>query len=77
MEYGHSHIHDNKLGNAFKIGISINVIFIVVEALFGFFSNSMALIADAGHNLSDVLALVFSWIAVILSQRQPTLKFTY
>jgi cobalt-zinc-cadmium efflux system protein len=37
----------------------------------------MALMADAGHNLSDVLALVFSWIAVILSQRQPTLKFTY
>jgi cobalt-zinc-cadmium efflux system protein len=37
----------------------------------------MSLIADAGHNLSDVLALVFSWIAVILSQRQPTLKFTY
>ena len=50
---------------------------ITIEALFGLFSNSMALIADAGHNLSDVLALVFSWIAVILSQRQPTLKFTY
>jgi cobalt-zinc-cadmium efflux system protein len=77
MEFGHSHVHDNNSGNAFKIGISINVIFIVIEALFGYFSNSMALIADAGHNLSDVLSLVFSWIAVILSQREPTMKFTY
>jgi cobalt-zinc-cadmium efflux system protein len=77
MEHNHSNSHDINLGNAFRAGIAINIIFITVEALFGFFSNSMALIADAGHNLSDVLALVFSWIAVILSRRQPTLKFTY
>jgi cobalt-zinc-cadmium efflux system protein len=77
MEYEHSNNRDINLGNAFKAGITINIIFILAEVLFGFFSNSMALIADAGHNLSDVLALVFSWIAVILSQRQPTLKFTY
>ena len=77
MEYEHSHNYDIKLGNAFNIGIAINVIFIIVEALSGIFSNSMALIADAGHNLMDVLALVFSWIAVLLSQRKPTLKFTY
>ena len=77
MEHNHSHSHNMSLGNAFKIGISINIIFVIFEAAFGFFSNSMALVADAGHNLSDVLALVFSWIAVILSQRKPTLKFTY
>jgi cobalt-zinc-cadmium efflux system protein len=77
MEYNHSHNYDFKLGAAFKIGIAINIIFVIAEALSGIFSNSMALIADAGHNLSDVLALAFSWIAVILSQRQPTLKFTY
>jgi cobalt-zinc-cadmium efflux system protein len=77
MEHNHSHNHNINLGNAFKIGIAINTIFIVIEALFGYFSNSMALIADSGHNLSDVLALAFSWIAVILSQRKPTLKFTY
>ena len=77
MEHNHSHINDITLGNAFKIGITINIIFIIFEALYGFISNSMALVADAGHNLSDVLALVFSWIAVILSQRKPTLKFTY
>jgi len=77
MEHNHTHNHDINLGNAFKIGITLNIIFVVAEAAFGFFSNSMALVADAGHNLSDVLALVFSWIAVILSQRKPTLKFTY
>lgn len=77
MEHNHSHNHDINLGNAFKISITVNIIFIVVEAYYGFFSNSMALVADAGHNFSDVLALVFSWIAVILSQRKPTLRFTY
>ena len=77
MAHNHSHNQDVNLGNAFKIGISINIIFIIVEAAYGFFSNSMALVADAGHNLSDVLALVFSWVAVILSKRKPTLKFTY
>ena len=77
MEHNHSLNYDIKLGNAFKIGITINIIFVTIEALFGYLSNSMALIADAGHNLSDVLALAFSWIAIILSQRKPTMKFTY
>lgn len=53
------------------------MIFIVLEIVYGFISNSMALVADAGHNFSDVLALIFSWVAVRLSQRKPTLKFTY
>lgn len=77
MEYNHSHNHDINIGNAFKIGITINVLFVIAEAIGGYLSNSMSLVADAGHNLSDVLALVFSWIAIILSRRQPTLKFTY
>jgi len=64
-------------GNAFRTGIIINVAFIAVEIFYGFVSNSMALVSDAGHNLSDVLALTFSWIAVLLSQRRPTDKFTY
>ena len=76
MEHNHTHNHNVNLGNAFKIGISINIVFIIIEASYGFFSNSMALVADAGHNFSDVLALVFSWVAVVLSQRKPTLKFT-
>jgi cobalt-zinc-cadmium efflux system protein len=77
MEHNHSHSHDINLGNAFKIGITLNILFIAIEVVYGYFSNSMALIADAGHNFSDVLALAFSWVAVILSQRKPTLKFTY
>ena len=77
MEHHHTHSRSVKLSNAFKIGISINVIFIIIEGLAGLISNSTALIADAGHNLSDVLTLILSWIAISLSQRQPTLKFTY
>lgn len=77
MEYSHSHNDNIKSGNAFKIGITINILFVIAEAMAGYISNSMALIADAGHNFSDVLALVFSWVAVILARRQPTLKFTY
>ena len=77
MEHNHSHNNDINLSDAFKIGITINIIFVTIEALFGYLSNSMALIADAGHNLSNVLSLAFSWMAIILSQRKPTMKFTY
>ncbi|MCK9613273.1 MAG: cation diffusion facilitator family transporter [Bacteroidales bacterium] len=77
MEHQHQHTAGFNLSTAFKIGISLNIVFIIFEAIYGFFSNSMALLADAGHNFSDILALVFSWIALILSQRKPTLKFTY
>jgi len=77
MEHNHSHTSNIRLSNAFKTGIAINIVFIVFEAFYGFLSNSMALVADAGHNLSDVLALVFSWIAIILSQRKSSLRYTY
>lgn len=79
MEHDHYHIHNHSvnLNAAFKTGITINIIFVAVEAILGILSNSMALLSDAGHNLSDVMALIFSWIAVFLSQRKPTLKFTY
>jgi len=77
MEHNHYQNNNIDLSNAFKTGIAINIIFVGCEALFGYLSNSMALVADAGHNLSDVLALVFSWIAIKISQQKPTLKFTY
>jgi len=77
VEHNHSHNIDINLSTAFKIGIVINIIFVTIEALSGYISNSMALIADAGHNLSDVLSLGFSWMAIKLSQRKPTIKFTY
>lgn len=77
--HDHHHSSDNsgKLGKAFMIGIITNILFVIVEAGYGYFSNSMALMADAGHNLSDVLALAFSWIAIVISQRKPNLKYTY
>ena len=60
----HAHEHGPKsFGFAFALGISLNLGFVFVEAAFGFISNSTALIADAGHNLSDVLGLVVAWAA--------------
>jgi cobalt-zinc-cadmium efflux system protein len=73
---GHVHAPAN-FGMAFAIGIALNSAFVVVEAIYGFASGSMALVADAGHNLSDVLGLVAAWTAAVLSQRAPTPRFTY
>jgi cobalt-zinc-cadmium efflux system protein len=77
LEHNHQHNQVDNIGNAFKMGIALNVIFIILEIIYGLISNSMALISDAGHNFSDVLALIFSWIAIKLSQRKPTIRFTY
>ena len=73
---GHSHSPSN-YNRAFVIGIILNISFVVVETLFGFLSNSLALIADAGHNLSDVLGLVLAWVASWLVRRRPTQRYTY
>ena len=64
-------------GRAFLIGIGLNAVFVLVEAAYGFAANSTALLADAGHNLSDVLGLVVAWIAAVLSKRPPTPRLTY
>jgi len=77
LEHDHPYNQPGRRGNAFRIGIALNVLFIILEVIYGVLSNSMALISDAGHNFSDVIALSFSWIAVRLSQRKPTLKFTF
>ena len=73
---GHSHAPAN-YSRAFAIGVALNVGFVVVEAAFGFLSGSLALVADAGHNLSDVLGLLLAWGASILVRRRPTLRRTY
>ncbi|MGM4894664.1 cation diffusion facilitator family transporter [Tardiphaga sp. 839_C3_N1_4] len=62
---------------AFAVGISLNTVFVVIEAIYGYASGSMALVADAGHNLSDVLGLIAAWTAAVLSKRAPTPRFTY
>ena len=73
-----AHVHTPAhFGTAFAIGLGLNTAFVVLEVIFGFASNSMALIADAGHNLSDVLGLIVAWVAVMLSKRAPSARFTY
>jgi cobalt-zinc-cadmium efflux system protein len=78
--HGHDHAHDHMpatFGKAFAIGIGLNLGFVVVEAIFGFAANSMALLSDAGHNLSDVLGLVIAWAGGTLAQRGSSPRFTY
>ena len=74
----HRHSHaPNSFDAAFAIGVALNVTFVVIEVAFGFISNSMTLLADAGHNLSDVLGLLVAWGAAALSRQAPTTRFTY
>jgi len=62
---------------AFAIGIVLNVLFVVVETIYGLLADSSALLADAGHNASDVLSLIFAWTAAWLAARQTRQKYTY
>lgn len=76
--HGHGHQHGPvNYGRAFALGITLNLGFVGVEVVYGLMANSMALIADAGHNLSDVLALALAWLASLLAQRKPSGRFTY
>ncbi|CAN5205261.1 cation diffusion facilitator family transporter [soil metagenome] len=74
--HGHSHAPAN-FDSAFLIGISLNVGFVVLEAIYGFAANSMALLADAGHNLSDVFGLLMAWGAAAAGKRAASKRFTY
>ncbi|MEO7368264.1 MAG: cation diffusion facilitator family transporter [Gemmatimonadaceae bacterium] len=73
---GHSHAPAN-YSKAFAIGIGLNLAFVLIEALYGVRAGSLALLADAGHNLSDVFGLVLAWVGAILSRRAPTPNRTY
>ena len=81
--HGHGHGHGHHappprgFGMAFAVGIALNTGFVAVEALAGILTGSMALVADAGHNLSDVLGLVIAWGATVLAARPPSARFTY
>lgn len=84
-DHGHSHDHDHgghhhapkDFGTAFAVGIGLNFAFVVVEAGIGLWAGSLALVADAGHNLSDVLGLLVAWGATILAKSAPTSRRTY
>jgi cobalt-zinc-cadmium efflux system protein len=73
---GHSHAPAS-FGRAFAVGTALNLAFVVIEAGYGITSGSMALLADAGHNLSDVLGLLIAWGASILAKRRPSGRYTY
>jgi len=76
--HAHGHVHAPKdFGRAFFIGVVLNVGFVVTEVIYGIAANSLALLADAGHNLSDVLGLLLAWGASILVKRIPSRRFTY
>jgi cobalt-zinc-cadmium efflux system protein len=84
MQHRHSHHHPHAdghhqpdFGRAFAIGIALNVAFVAIEALYGVHAHSLALLADAGHNLSDVLGLALAWGATALVRRSPTRRRTY
>ena len=84
---GHAHDHDHhspdhvhapaSFGRAFAIGIALNSAFVLIEGGYGIIANSMALLADAGHNLSDILGLVVALIAAVLANRPPSSRYTF
>jgi cobalt-zinc-cadmium efflux system protein len=76
---GHRHHHHvpQSFNRAFAIGVGLNLAFVVAEFLFGLRAHSLALTADAGHNLSDVLGLVLAWTGSMLARRGPTPRRTY
>jgi len=76
-DHNHAHHAPKNFGWAFAVGIGLNILFVVVEAVYGILANSVALLADAGHNLSDVLGLLLAWGAAGLMRRAPTRRYTY
>jgi cobalt-zinc-cadmium efflux system protein len=75
--HGHHHPAPGDKGRAFLFAIVLNAGFVAIEFVYGFIANSTALMADAGHNLSDVLGLVLAWGAAVLAKTAPTRRFTY
>jgi len=78
--FGHHHHHmpdPANHGRAFALAIGLNALFVAIEFTYGFLANSTALMADAGHNLSDVLGLVLAWGAALLAKRAPHGRYTY
>lgn len=76
--HAHGHVHaPADFGRAFLVGVILNTGFVIIEATYGFLSGSMALVADAGHNLSDVLALLLAWGASVAAKKAPTSRYTY
>ena len=76
--HGHVHVHaPTDFGRAFLYGVLLNAGFVAAEVVYGIRGNSVALLADAGHNLSDVLGLLLAWAASALARSRPTTRYTY
>ena len=76
-EHGHRHGHSASFDRAFAIGIALNLGFVAIEAIYGLLADSVALLADAGHNFSDVLGLALAWGGATLARTPPSKRFTY
>jgi cobalt-zinc-cadmium efflux system protein len=75
---GMGHIHSpDRFGTAFALGIILNLGFVILEVAYGIFAHSLALVADAGHNMGDVLGLLLAWSATFLARTAPTERHTY
>src|SRR3981081_3609837 len=83
QHHGHSHDHAGhshapaSFGMAFAVGASLNAAFVIAALVFGYAANSLALISDAVHNFSDMVALLLAWGAAWLAQKRPTDSHTY
>jgi len=77
MPYRHAHAAPPDFGRAFGLGIALNPGFIALEVSFGRLANSMAVLADAGHNFFGVLGLAVAWVAAVQARRPPSARFTY
>ena len=77
--HGHAHAHNtvDTTNRMFAVGIALNLSFVIIEIGFGLYADSLSLLADAGHNFSDVIGLFAAWAAMVLARRLPTPKFTY
>ena len=79
--HGHAHHHDHSnvdtTSRAFAVGIALNLTFVIIEIGFGIYADSLSLLADAGHNFSDVIGLIAAWGAMVLARRLPSPRFTY
>jgi cobalt-zinc-cadmium efflux system protein len=76
--YDHGHSHNPPSNNAaFAIGVTLNLAFVIAEIVYGLAANSLALLSDAGHNLSDVFGLLIAWGAIHIGKTLPTKRRTY
>jgi cobalt-zinc-cadmium efflux system protein len=76
--HDHRHVHaPASFDRAFAIGVTLNILIVVVELVFGYLANSLALIADSAHNFTDVVGLLLAWGGAWLAGRRPTKRYTY